>query len=120
MSAPHNSEDNTWLFRSVIRRFDVAAPHEDEQLVAGIDDDCVSQMAPFAPSPRTQKLNRFEAQVRLKQRVLSRVPTPRGGNSNGKATVASPKTGGAPRSAQDQRAVALTKAGHVIAGVWAP
>jgi hypothetical protein len=25
--------------------FDVAVPHEDEQLVAGIDDDCIAQMA---------------------------------------------------------------------------
>src|SRR5262249_7883831 len=42
------SENNRWpelLLRSVIRWFDVAVPHEDEQLVAGIDDDCIAQMA---------------------------------------------------------------------------
>jgi hypothetical protein len=31
-------------FRSIVGWFDVAAPHEDEQLVASINDDGVSQM----------------------------------------------------------------------------
>ena len=42
------SENNRWpelLLGSVIGWFDVAAPHEDEQLIAGIDDDGIAQMA---------------------------------------------------------------------------
>ena len=42
------SENNRWPelpLGSVIGRRDVTAPHEDEQLVAGIDDNGISQMA---------------------------------------------------------------------------